>query len=305
MIEPLVSVIVITYNSSKHVIETLESIKEQTYQNIELIISDDFSQDNTVTICEEWIEKNSNRFIDTCLIKSNKNTGISQNFNRGLFKARGKWVKFIAGDDTLELNIISHYISYISSNAHVKCLYSNVREYKNEFNNHNIFPIKNISQYKINHPAITAIEQFKILLNESTVWASTLFFEKQLLLDIGGFNENYPMFEDRPILLAITNSGEKIYYVDIIGAKYRRHTDSVQIKNLNKFFLTKHREDVLHFFSENYLEFLTIKERKKRIYLYKKNIFMKRIFRNKKNSLIRLVSFSIDLLIIKYIYIRY
>ncbi|MDR0890977.1 MAG: glycosyltransferase [Endomicrobium sp.] len=51
---PLVSVCVITYNSSKYVLETLESIKTQTYQNIELIVSDDCSTDDTVEVCENY-----------------------------------------------------------------------------------------------------------------------------------------------------------------------------------------------------------------------------------------------------------
>ena len=54
--QPLVSVPVITYNSAKFVLETLESIKAQTYQNIELVISDDCSTDNTVQICRDWVD---------------------------------------------------------------------------------------------------------------------------------------------------------------------------------------------------------------------------------------------------------
>lgn len=53
---PLVSVIVITYNSSKYVLETLNSVAAQTYDNIELIISDDCSKDNTVEICRNWLK---------------------------------------------------------------------------------------------------------------------------------------------------------------------------------------------------------------------------------------------------------
>ena len=54
-IKPLVSIIVITYNSAKFVLETLESAKAQTYQNIELIISDDCSSDNTIEIWDHRI----------------------------------------------------------------------------------------------------------------------------------------------------------------------------------------------------------------------------------------------------------
>jgi alpha-1,3-rhamnosyltransferase len=53
----LVSIVVVTYNSSKSVLDTLESVKAQTYQNIEIIITDDCSTDNTVEICRHWIEQ--------------------------------------------------------------------------------------------------------------------------------------------------------------------------------------------------------------------------------------------------------
>ena len=101
---PLVSIIVITYNSSKYVLETLESAKAQTYQNIELIVSDDCSTDNTVEICHNWIEQNKERFVRTELITVEKNTGIAPNCNRGVKAAKGEWVKLIAGDDVLHQN---------------------------------------------------------------------------------------------------------------------------------------------------------------------------------------------------------
>ena len=65
---PLVSVILVTYNSAKFVTETLESIKEQSYDNIELIITDDCSFDGTVEVCNNWIEKNKTRFVKTNII---------------------------------------------------------------------------------------------------------------------------------------------------------------------------------------------------------------------------------------------
>lgn len=64
----LVSVVVITYNSEKYILETLESIKTQSYKNLELIISDDCSKDDTVMICRDWLDKEGERFIRTKLI---------------------------------------------------------------------------------------------------------------------------------------------------------------------------------------------------------------------------------------------
>jgi len=115
--QPLVSIIVITYNSSKYVLETLESAKAQTYQNIELIVSDDCSTDNTVEICQEWIAKNKERFVRTELITAEKNTGIPANCNRGVKSVQGEWVKLIAGDDALLPDCIEYYLFYIKKNG--------------------------------------------------------------------------------------------------------------------------------------------------------------------------------------------
>lgn len=98
---PLVTIIVITYKSADYVIDTLESISQQTYKNIELIISDDRSPDNTLEICESWIEKHKNRFSNTIVTKTDRNGGICYNYNNGLKMATGKWIKYIAGDDEL------------------------------------------------------------------------------------------------------------------------------------------------------------------------------------------------------------
>jgi glycosyltransferase involved in cell wall biosynthesis len=90
----LVSVIIVTYNSSEFIIETLESVKEQSYKIIELIITDDASTDNTVLKCEQWLSENKSHFLSTKLITIDKNSGIVANRNRGLSAASGEWVKF-------------------------------------------------------------------------------------------------------------------------------------------------------------------------------------------------------------------
>ena len=129
MQKPLVTIIVITYNSSKTVLETLESSKLQTYNNLELIISDDCSTDNTTKICQEWLNANNGWFKNTLLLTSKNNTGTAGNLNRGIKSSRGIWVKFIAGDDALNPNIIESYIEYINNNEEILFLHSNVEKY--------------------------------------------------------------------------------------------------------------------------------------------------------------------------------
>src|SRR5512133_427948 len=113
--KPLISIIVITYNSSKFVLDTLESAKAQTYENLELIISDDHSTDGTVDICNKWLEDNKNRFASTALLSVDTNTGIPANLNRAISISRGLWIKYIAGDDLLAENCIADLLFYINT----------------------------------------------------------------------------------------------------------------------------------------------------------------------------------------------
>ena len=108
MNKKLVSVVVVSYNSEKFIVETLESIKNQNYDFIELIICDDCSVDLTVELCINWITKNNKIFKNIELITSMNNYGISVNINKGLNKATGEWIKFIAGDDYLLNNCIQY-----------------------------------------------------------------------------------------------------------------------------------------------------------------------------------------------------
>lgn len=127
--QTLVSVPVIAYNSAKTVIETLESIKAQTYPNIELIISDDCSTDNTVELCRDWIEQNNERFVRTEVITVENNTGVSGNQNRAEAACQGEWVKPIAGDDLLMPNCIQDCMNYVKGHPETIVLFGRVRSF--------------------------------------------------------------------------------------------------------------------------------------------------------------------------------
>lgn len=111
---PLVSIVIITYNQSKYILETLESTRFQTYHNIELIISDDYSTDNTISICKDWLQKNKDRFINVKLVVPHKNTGTAINCNRGVNASTGKWIKLLAGDDKLPPESINDFVNFVT-----------------------------------------------------------------------------------------------------------------------------------------------------------------------------------------------
>jgi len=243
MNEPLVSIVVITYNSSKYVVETLDSIRLQTYQNIELIISDDASSDNTITICKSWLKQNESRYVRTEVVTSPKNTGIPANCNRGINVAHGEWVKLIAGDDVLCPDYLALCLKHIvnKKEQEIHFLYTNIERFGLEKPKGK----SDLSKLKINKNSITAKEQFQILLRYNPILAVSFISHNETLKKLGGFNEKYPLFEDWPMWLNITQMGYKIHYLDIVGVKYRMHSESVQLKKskanqfINDFNLAK------------------------------------------------------------------
>ncbi|MGQ7094825.1 glycosyltransferase family 2 protein, partial [Escherichia coli] len=80
-----ISVMVVTYNSEYTIEETLNSVLLQSYgaENIELIITDDCSKDNTVSIIKKWSVYNKNKFYRVVLIENSVNKGVSENCNIG------------------------------------------------------------------------------------------------------------------------------------------------------------------------------------------------------------------------------
>ncbi|MGM0945457.1 MAG: glycosyltransferase family 2 protein [Bacteroidota bacterium] len=240
MNNPLVSIIVITYNSSKYVLETLESAKAQTYRNIELIISDDGSKDDTVEICKNWLDKNQSRFIRTELIKVDQNTGTSGNCNRGVKAGTGEWIKIIAGDDVFTKDCISLNLDFVQSNKDIKVVHSNSRHYYNTFHEMNFLKENFLGVNYFRSEKITALEQYRILLRHHVVNTPTLFISLKALLEIGLFDESIKLIEDWPLVLNLTNKGNKIHYLDINTILYRVHEKSVYNSNKNHaFFLDK------------------------------------------------------------------
>jgi len=227
----LVSLIVITYNSSKYVIETLESIKSQTYENIELVISDDCSVDDTITVCQSWIEMNSSRFVKTKVITHNVNTGITPNCNRGILASGGIWLMLVGADDALLPDCVENNIEFINHNREARVVHSQSFRYLNEFTQENCIGIRDFTKLAITHPAVTSEDQYQILLRGSKVNAATTFFQRSLVDEFVLFDEEIPMIDDWPFWLKITAAGIKISFLNKITANYRIRNDSVCNEN--------------------------------------------------------------------------
>lgn len=230
--EPLISIIVVTYNSSRFVLETLESVKNQTYRNIELIITDDCSLDNTVGICNKWIESNKDCFVRTKIITVERNTGIPCNCNRGLKKSYGQWIKLIAGDDQLLETCIEDNLSFVRENPKAKFVISNLLEMndKGDLINNNVRENKGLKFYfsaKTAACQLKAYSRWPEFLNSPTFFISNELFKK-----VDYFDEDYKIYDDTPLIFRVNEINCRIYYFNKTTVKYRVHNNSISRKSI-------------------------------------------------------------------------
>lgn len=236
MKQPLVSIILVTYNSSRFVIETLESCKNQTYNNIELILSDDCSTDNTLEICKEWLLHHRNQFTNVNIIETKINTGIAGNLNRGISASKGEWIKQLNGDDLLLENCIEDNINFIQSvDEEVNVLCSRKPKFKDQGNGKK--EIINFGDWNVFfHKDISVKDQIKLRLRGLIKPPHTFFISKSALLSVGGFDEKFQLYEDRPIEYRLLNAGFKFYWLDVDTILYRLNEDSLSHQSSVKIY---------------------------------------------------------------------
>jgi len=240
---PLVSIVVVTFNSSKFVLETLESAKKQIYQNVELIITDDCSTDGTIEICKKWIDENQNRFINIELITVEKNTGTAANANRGLKASSGEWIKFIAGDDMLMPNFIDELIRFVQTNNNLPM----------NFIVHGIVPFRDGEDYKAVFPPEklmqkNAKDQLTHLLKRgNSISGSAFFLKRSTLLELEGFDERYRLYEDFPLIVKYTQNNYKLWLFNKPIFRYRIHSTNISFERsfLLKDSYIKFKKEIL------------------------------------------------------------
>lgn len=284
----IISVAVITYNSSSTVKQTLNSILNQDYnsKNIELVISDDASKDNTVSTIESWIFDNEKEFSNIKFLKNQENLGVSANFNEACKACTSEWIKPIAGDDILESNCIRENFNYIDNNKDCKVLFSKMRWFGSV---DKVTP----EVHNINFFSQTSAQQNKRLKYFSFNFAPTGFINRKALESIGYANEAYRTIEDLPLWLKFTSAGYKLYFLDCITVNYRVG-DSISMSNsqhINFAFL----DDLIAINKEGASSFIKSPKqeliRREQLILYKSNRLVGKLFKNRKNKVTRFIRY--------------
>lgn len=219
MNKDLVSVIVPSYNHEKYINDSIDGILNQTYNNLELIVVDDKSIDNTYDILISRKQDLCNKCNRVEILKNDDNLGISRTLNKAISKSKGEYIKVIASDDILCKHCIEDLVKY-RKNINEPCLIhsseyliSTKDNYYTVSNNCNIF--NKTKTFNLNNK-----DYYYNLLNHGCIILSpTTFYDKEIFIKLGGYNENICV-EDYPFFIKVAQHFP-IYYLDEPTVYYR------------------------------------------------------------------------------------
>lgn len=122
----MISVVIPSYNYGHLIGETIDSILNQTYTDIEVIVVNDGSKDNTEAVVQEYAKRDSRVVLLTF-----PNAGLGTTRNRGLEKAKGDYIQFLDADDLVEKDKFRVQLEYFAANPGVDVVYGSVRYFTN------------------------------------------------------------------------------------------------------------------------------------------------------------------------------
>jgi glycosyltransferase involved in cell wall biosynthesis len=235
--KPLVSVAIATYNGEKYIGEQLNSILNQTYTNIEIVITDDNSADNTVSIIKAFQQKH----ISIVLFIKEKNSGVTETFENSIKNCKGEFIALSDQDDIWQLDKIEILVNEMGNEDAV---YSNsllvdkngmslTKEFKS---------IMNLKSYYSGAP----------FLLSNCVPGHTILMKSGFAKMILPFPRNI-MFDRWISFCAAANNGIK--FVDKPLVLYRQHdTNTIGV---GKFKNRRHRETSSEKFTKKFEELIT------------------------------------------------
>ncbi|HKV79625.1 MAG TPA: glycosyltransferase [Candidatus Sulfotelmatobacter sp.] len=215
---PVVTMIVLCYNQSRFVLETLESVKAQTYKSTELIIIDDCSTDDSVAVIERWLRENE---IQCIFIRHEKNQGICKSLNEALAITTGKYISMIASDDIWLTDKIERQVEIMESQPEsVGVLYSDAFQIDEDGNS--------LSQMLIaTCRKLSELPQGQILsslLEGNFIGGQAALVRRSCYDEVGLYDENLP-WEDWDMWMRIARR-YTFLYSPAPSAKYRIHQKS-------------------------------------------------------------------------------
>ena len=223
-----VSVIIPVYNTGKYLEKCISSVLNQTYSNLEVILIDDGSTDNSLKICNDCALKDSR-----ILVLSHNNKGVSYTRNRGLDSMTGDYVTFVDSDDWIEKDYVEKLIMpIIKYNVQISsCNYDETND-NVTFKNRHMFS-EGIVLYD---RALDMLSEYYI----GSVYAK-LYSKESLIRSDGSkirFNERLSICEDQLFWVEAVINAKKIYIMDLpLYHYFINNNGAMRTRDFNKYYI--------------------------------------------------------------------
>ena len=235
--KPVVSIVAICHNHAPYVIETLESIRQQTYPNIELIVINNL-KDECEQLINDWILSTKVRCI---FLQNTEPYNVSKNCNSGLSLLNGEFVQLISCDDVLLNDKISYQTNILEKNRNIAVAHGDSQEIDEKGNFLNI-----VSQ---NLKQDVAQNLFaKIFCDGLTINTPTALMRRKCIVESGGYNEQFEV-EDFPMWLHLSKKWDFFYSKKVFVM--RRVLKSSLSRSIPNFKYS--RENAIKLHADHYL----------------------------------------------------
>lgn len=262
--QPLVSVVIPCYNHEKFVKDSIKSVINQTYQNIELIIIDDGSKDSSVSQIKEMIEVCEQRFV-RFEFRHRANKGLSSTLNEALEWCTGKYFSVIASDDQMFDHKTSMQVKFLENNESYAAVFGGVQ----------LIDEKNRKLEKIVSKA-RSYNFDDIIMHRHSLLAPTQMIRMENIRKTDGYKTDL-LIEDWYMWLLLSKKAT-IFNMSEIVALYRKHDMNIS-KNISK--MNSGKLEVLRLFSDSELYNKAVRNIKwhntYKDFLYKNNNKLKNI----------------------------
>ena len=227
------SIAVVTYNQKDLIEETLNSILTQgNLKKIELVISDDASEDGTQETVESWLERYENKFFKVKFIKSQINRGISGHVKSALENVESPFVKVLAGDDILKPGAINNMEKFLESNDDILFATALGEKFIVKERSYKVVGLVPEKRYWRILRSGDWRGQFRAFAKGCFVPGAVVFFRMKFFEKYGFPEEKYKWFEDWYMYLRALSKGERIFFLEKKLFKIRKHLGSISTSTL-------------------------------------------------------------------------
>ena len=208
----LISICIPAFKAEKYILETLNSIKAQTYKNWEIIVIEDASNDGTKKIVEEFSKECHNRIS---YFKNEENIGVASTRNKAAEISKGDWIAFIDSDDLWREAHLEDLISILNIESKAELV-------------HSLFEIFDTDTREIinKHPIITGatLDKFPLSLYDRSyfIQTSSVMISRRLFEQTGGFKSYFTPCEDLELWFRSAKMGFKFACTNNYTSLYRK-----------------------------------------------------------------------------------